>query len=121
MSGLVPEFFPRVSCSFADSMIAPSGIEAVSKERIDTYCWSPLWSPTRMAFESLPVVLILPPTLAFSSFSRIQPSSVACETNVTSTGWIVTVVTVMVSVAWAVLFPPATSRVQVLVPVSAGT
>src|SRR5262245_65298052 len=45
VKGLVPETVPRSSRRVAETMVAPSGIDEVSKETTDLYCLSLLSSP----------------------------------------------------------------------------
>src|SRR6187200_1885705 len=74
VNGLVPETVPRRSRSVAERIVAPSGIDEVSKETTALYCLSLLSSPTRRALVVVAAASIDPPTLVVSPDSSTQPS-----------------------------------------------
>src|SRR5688572_25337170 len=48
VNGFVPDTRDRLTCNVAEVMVAPSGIDDVSNERIPMYCRLPELSPTRI-------------------------------------------------------------------------
>ena len=74
VKGLVPESVPRRRRRVTERIVAPSGIDEVSKETTVLYCLSWLLSPTRSALVLLRLASSEPPTLEVSLDSSTQPS-----------------------------------------------
>ena len=70
VKGLVPVSEPRRTRRVTVWTAAPSGIAAVSNERMPRYCRSCWLSPARRALVPLSLLLVEPPTLVFSPDSR---------------------------------------------------
>lgn len=79
----VPDAVVRRSVNVAAVIVAPSGIDDVSKLRMERYCRRDPSSPIRIV---VPVELFVFPTFVFSPDSRTSPSSEATTANVTVTG-----------------------------------
>src|SRR5262245_34755482 len=86
VKGLVPETVPRRRRRVAERIVAPSGIDEVSKETTVLYCLSLLSSPTRRALVVVAVASIEPPTFEVSVDSNTQPSCAAAEVKVATMG-----------------------------------
>ena len=86
VKGLVPETVPRRRRRVTERIVAPSGIDEVSKETTDLYCLSWLSSPTRNALVVVAVPSMEPPALEVSVDSSTQPSWAATEVKVTTVG-----------------------------------
>lgn len=70
----MPESVPRRRRRVAETIVAPSGIDEVSKETTDLSCLFWLSSPTRNALVVLAVALIEPPALVVSPDNRLVPA-----------------------------------------------
>src|SRR6185436_13737334 len=86
VKGLVPVSEPRSRRRVTDTIVAPSGIDAVLNDTTVRYWRSWLLSPTRSALLLLPLSLSEPPALVFSPDSSTQPSSAPAEMKVTVVG-----------------------------------
>src|SRR5262245_60121953 len=82
VKGLVPETVPRRRRRVAERIVAPSGIDDVSKETTALYCLSLLSSPARRALVFEALASIDPPALVVSPDSSTQPSWPATEVKV---------------------------------------
>src|SRR6185436_8683047 len=83
-NGLVPLTVPRSSRSFAETIVAPSGIDEVSNETTVLYWCRVRSSPTRRALVLPALLSSEPPTPEVSDDSSTQPSCAAIDVRVTT-------------------------------------